>query len=232
MKRLLIIHAVIATVLCAALASARAEALEPNVAAFDLDGLTLSIAIDDFRRIYPGAELNEKTAARYCYGKKVRIDSLTRLGAVVRRDDVTIHVTFDQRVFGQGISTIKRDEGIEFDPSRFISLRDGLVRRYGPYTGLMVPDKMDPAGLIVGFEWVQRNVAYMSVTLHQDHTSDSGPIRQTTFLTRSLPGMEDHVVAAAYYRDAIRNFRENCARNSSHDVRLLDRPALGDAGVE
>ena len=212
MKRLLKNHAVIATVLCAALANARAEALEPNVANFDLDGLTLSTAIDDFRRIYPGAELNEKTAVRYCYGKKARIDSLARLGAVVQRDGVTIHVTFDQKVFGQGISTIKRDEGVEFDPSRFMSLRDGLVRRYGPYTGLMVPDKMDPAGLIVGFEWVQSGVAYMSVTLHRDHANGSGSIRQTTFLTRSLPGMEDHRIAAAYYRNAVQTFRKECAR--------------------
>ena len=157
-------------------------------------------------------ELSAKTAARYCYGKKVRIDSLTRLGAVVRRDDVTVHITFDHKVFGQGISTIKRDEGIEFDPSQFMSLRDGLVRRYGSYTGLMVPDKMDPAGLIVGFEWVQSGVAFMSVTLHRDHANGSGSIRQTTILTRSLPGMEDHRIAAAYYRNAVQTFREECAR--------------------
>ncbi len=212
MKRLQRFLVVIAAVFGTALASARAESLEPNVASFDLGGLMLSMPIDDFRQIYPRAELSEKTAARYCYGKKVRIDSLTRFGGVVRRDGATVHVTFDQKVFGQEISTIKRDEGIEFGPSRFTSLRDGLVRLYGPYTGIMVPDKMDPAGLIVGFEWVQKGVAYMSVTLHRDHANEFGPIRQTTFLTRSLPGMKDHGIAAAYYRDAVQNFREKCAR--------------------
>ena len=212
MERLLRIHVVSVAVLGAAMANAFAESLEPKVATFDLDGLTLSMPIDEFRQAYPGAELREKTAARYCYGKKVRIDSLTRLGGVVRRDGATVHVTFDQKVFGQEISTIKRDEGIEFGPSRFTSLRDGLVRLYGPYTGIMVPDKMDPAGLIVGFEWVQKGVAYMSVTLHRDHANEFGPIRQTTFLTRSLPGMKDHGIAAAYYRDAVQNFREKCAR--------------------
>jgi hypothetical protein len=52
----------------------------------------------------------------------------------------------------------------------------------------------------------------MSVTLHRDHANEFGPIRQTTFLTRSLPGMKDHGIAAAYYRDAVQNFREKCAR--------------------
>ena len=39
-----------------------------------------------------------------------------------------------------------------------------------------------------------------------------GHIHQTTFLTRSLPGMESHAIGAAYYRDAVQNFREKCAR--------------------
>ena len=194
------------------MSSSRAESPRPNVAIFEVDGLTLSMTIDDFRQLYPGAEITEMTAARYCYGEEVRIVSLTRLGAVIRRGSATVHVTFDHKYFGQGISTIKRDEVIEFDPSRFTSLRDGLVRLYGPYTGTKYPDKMDPAGLVVGFEWEQEGVAYLSVTIHRDHANDSGPIRQTTFLTRSLPGMEGHGVAAAYYRDAVKNFREKCAR--------------------
>ena len=216
MQRLLGIYVVtvvvMVTVLGLTMSNARAESPGPNVATFAVDGLTLSMPIDDFRQLHPGAEVTEKTAARYCYGKEVRINSLTRIGAVIRRGGATVHVTFDHKYFGQGISTIKRDEVIEFGPSRFTSLRDGLVRLYGPHTGIKVPDKMDPAGLIVGFEWVQKGVAYMSVTIHRDHASDSGPIRQTTFLTRSLPGIEDHSMAATYYRDAIQNFRENCAR--------------------
>ncbi len=212
MERLLRIHVVIVAVLGAAMANAFAESLGPKVATFDLDGLTLSMPIDEFRQAYPGAELREKMAARYCYGKKVRIDSLTRLDAVIRQGAATVHISFDHKYFGQGISTIKREERIEFGTSRFTSLRDGLVRLYGPYTGIKVPGKMEAAGLVVGFEWVQEGVAYMSVTLHRDHANDSGSIRQTTFLTRSLPGMEDHVIAAAYYRDAVQTFREKCAR--------------------
>ncbi len=206
------IHVVIIALLGLAMTSARADLPEPNVATFEVDGLTLSMPIDVFRRLYPEAEVTEKTAARYCYGEEVKIETLSRLGAVVRRGDATVHISFDYKFFGQGISTIKRDEVIEFDPSRFTSLRDGLVRHYGPFTGLKYPNKMDPAGLVVGFEWEQRGVAYLSVTIHRDHASDSGPIRQTTFLTRSLPGMEDQNIAAAYYRDAVQNFREKCAR--------------------
>ena len=194
------------------MSSTRAELPGPNVATFDVDGLTLSMPIDVFRQLYPEAEVTEKTAARYCYGEEVKIDPLSRLGAVIRRGDATVRITFDYEFFGQGISTIKRDEVIEFDPSRFTSLRDGLVRHYGPFTGIKYPDKMDPAGLVVGFEWEQKGVAYLSVTIHRDHASDSGAIRQTTFLTRSLPGMEDHSIAAAYYRDAVQSFREKCAR--------------------
>ncbi len=194
------------------MSSTRAELPGPNVATFDVDGLTLSMPIDVFRQLYPEAAVTEKTAARYCYGEEVKIDPLSRLGAVIRRGDATVRITFDYEFFGQGISTIKRDEVIEFDPSRFTSLRDGLVRHYGPFTGIKYPDKMDPAGLVVGFEWEQKGVAYLSVTIHRDHASDSGAIRQTTFLTRSLPGMEDHSIAAAYYRDAVQSFREKCAR--------------------
>ena len=206
------IHVVIVALFGLAMSSTRADLPEPNVATFDVDGLTLSMPIDVFRQLYPKAEVTEKTAARYCYGEEVRIDTLSRLGAVVRRGDATVHVSFDYKFFGQGISTIKRDEVIEFDPSRFTSLRDGLVRHYGPFTAIKYANKMDPAGLVVGFEWEQRGVAYLSVTIHRNYTSDSAPTRQTTFLTRSLPGMVDHTIAAAFYRDAVQNFREKCAR--------------------
>ncbi len=212
MEQLLRIHVVVVTLLGFAMSNTRAESPEPNVATFDVDGLALSMPIDEFRQLYPAVEVTENTATRYCYGEKVRIDSLTRLGAIVRRGGATVHITFGYKYFGQGISTIKRDEVIEFDLSRFTSLRDGLVRLYGPYTKIKYPDKMDPAGLVVGFEWEQKRVAYLSVTIHRDHANDSGPIRQTTFLTRSLPGMEGHSLAAAYYRDAVQNFREKCER--------------------
>lgn len=212
MQRMVRIHVVIVVVLGFAMSSAHADPPEPNVATFDVDGLKLSMPIDVFRRLYPEAEVTEKTAARYCYGEEVRINSLSRLGAVVRRGDATFHISFDYKIFGQRISTIKRDEAIEFDPSRFTSLRDGLVRHYGPYTAIKYPHKMDPAGLVVGFEWEQRGAAFLSVTIHRNHAGDSGLIRQTTLLTRSLPGMEDQSMAAAYYRDAVQNFREKCAR--------------------
>lgn len=217
MGRLLRIHIVVVAVMGFAMAHARAESPAPKVTAFDLDGLTLSMAIDDFRQLYPGAEVTEKTAARYCYGKKILIESLTRLGAVIRRGDATIHVAFDHKRFGQGVSTIKLDERIEFDSSRFSLLRERLVRHFGPYTGVKVPGKMDPAGLVVGFEWVQKGTAYMSVAIHRDPASESGAFRQTTFLTRALPGMAGHSMAAAYYRDTVRNFRENCAQRGRAD---------------
>ena len=203
---------VIVAVLGFAMSSARADLPEPNVANFDVDGLTLSMPIDEFRQKYPDAAIIEKTAARYCYGEEVEIKSLSRLGAVIRRGDATVHILFDYKFFGQRISTIKRDEVIEFDPFRFTSLRDRLVRLYGPYTRIKYPHKMDPAGLVVGFEWEQRGVAYLSVTIRRDHASESGAIHQTTFLTRSLPGMADQIMASAYYRNAVQNFRENCAR--------------------
>ena len=147
MERLLRFQFVIVAVLGFgfAMSNTRAESPGPNVATFDVDGLTLSMPIDDFRQLYPEIEITEKTAARYCYGKEVRIDPLTRLGAVVRRGGATVHITFDHKYFGQRISTIKRDEVIEFSPSLFTSLRDGLVRRYGPYTGIKYPDKIEPA---------------------------------------------------------------------------------------
>jgi hypothetical protein len=212
MKRLLGFHLVIATVLGFAMSGARAESPGPNVANFDVDGLVLSMPIDHFRRLYPEAQVTEKTAARYCYGEEVRIDSLSRLDAVIRRGGATVHIAFGYKNFGQGISTIKREEVIEFGPSQFSSLRDRLVGLYGPFTGLKHPEKMDPAGLVVGFEWEQKGIAYLSVTIHRDHSSESGPILQTTFLTRSLPGMKARSRAAAFYRDAVQNFREKCVR--------------------
>lgn len=206
------IRFVIVTVLGFAVSNTRAESQEPSVATFDVEGLTLSMPIDEFHQLYPEAEVTEKTAARYCYGKEVRIDPLTRLDAVVRGGGATVHVAFDHKYFGQRISTIKHDEVIEFSPSQYTSLRDGLVRHYGPYTGIRYPDKMDPADLVVGFEWIQIGIAYMSVTIHRDHANNSGPFRQTTFLTHSLPGMKAHGLAAVHYRKAVRKFRENCAR--------------------
>jgi hypothetical protein len=155
------------------------------------------MSVDEFRQLYPEAQFIEQTAARYCYGEEVNIGSLSRLDAIVRRGEATVHITFDYKFFGRRISQIKNVEVIEFDPSRFTSLRDRLVRLYGPYTGMKYPHKMDPAGLIVGFEWEQRGVAYLSITIHRDHASESGPIRQTTLLTRSLPDMEDQRKAAA-----------------------------------
>ena len=211
MQRILGIHIVTVAVLGFAMSSARAGLPEPDLATFDVDGLTLSMPVDVFRQLHPEAEVTKKTAARYCHGEEIKIDSLSRLSAIVRRLDATVHISFDYKSFGQGISTIKSDKVIEFDPSRFTSLRDRLVRHYGPFTGLKYPNKMDPSGLVVGFEWEQKGVAYFSVTIHRDHKDESGAILQTTFLTRSLPGMEEQSVAAAYYREAVQNFREKCA---------------------
>ena len=212
MERLSRIHLIFLAGLGFTMLESHAASPDPNVAGFDIGSLTLSMPFDDFRRLYPEAEVTEKTAARYCYGEEVRIDSLTRLDAVVQQGNATVYVTFDHKVFGNVITTIKRDEVIEFSPSRFTSLRDGLVRLYGPYTAIKFPDKMDPAGLVVGFQWEQKGVAYLSVTIHRGHANDSGPFHQTTFLTRSLPGMESNSIAAAYYRGAIQNFRDQCAR--------------------
>lgn len=211
MQRMLRIHIVFVAVLGLAMSSGRADLPEPNVATFNVDGLTLSMPIDIFRQLHPDAEVTEKTAVRYCHGEEVKIDSLSRLSAIVRRADATVHISFDYKSFGQRISTIKSDEVIEFDPSRFTSLSDQLVRHYGPFTGLKYPNKMDPSGLVVGFEWEQKGVAYLSVTIHRDHTDESGSIIQTTFLSHSLPGMEEQSIAAAYYRNAVQNFREKCA---------------------
>ena len=211
MQRMLGIHVVIVAILSFAMSSGRADLPEPNVATFNVDGLSLSMPIDIFRQLYSDAEVTEKTAVRYCHGEAVKIDSLSRLSAIVRRADATVHISFDYKSFGQGISTIKSDELIEFDPSRFSSLRDRLIRHYGPFTGLKYPNKMDPSGLVVGFEWEQKGVAYLSVTIHRDHTDESGATRQTTFLTRALPGMKNQSLAAAYYRLAVQNFREKCS---------------------
>ena len=212
MARLLRIHVVVVLVLGIATSNTRATSAEPNVAVFDVDGLTLSMSINDFRQLHPEAEVIEKTAARYCFGELVRIDPLARLEAVIRRVGSIVQITFDQKYFGQRISTIKLDEMIEFNPSRFTLLRRALIHLYGPYTRIKYPDKMEPAGLIIGFEWEQKGVAYLSVTIHRDHANDSDRIHQTTFLTRSLPGMEDHSIAAAYYRDAVQSFLGSCAR--------------------
>ena len=212
MQRMSGIHIVIVAALGFAMSSARAESPRPNVMAFDVDGLTLTMPIESLLLLYPEAQVTETTAVRYCHGEKVKIESLSRLGAVIRRGDATVHITFDYEFFGQGISTIQRDEVIDFDPSRFASMRDGLVRHYGPFTGIKYPDKMEPAGLVVGFEWEQKGVAFLSVTIHHDRQIDSDSIRQTTFLTRSLPGMEGHRMAAAYYRHEVQSFREKCAR--------------------
>jgi hypothetical protein len=130
----------------------------------------------------------------------------------IRQANATVNVTFDHKHFGHVISSIKRDEVIEFDPSRFTSLRDGLVSLYGPYKRIKYPNKMEPAGLIVGFEWKQRGIAYLSVSIHRDPADDSSPTHQTTFLTRSLPGMKSYSIAAAYYRETVQNFRDKCTR--------------------
>ena len=194
------------------MSESHAASPDPNVAGFNIASLNLSMPFDEFRRLYPDAVVTNKIAASYCYGRQVRIESLTRLDAVLQRGNATVYVAFDHKYFGHVISTIKRDEVIEFNPSRFTSLRDGLVRLYGPYTRIKYPDKMDPAGLVVGFEWEQKGAAFLSVTIHRGHAGDPDPIYQTTFLTRSLPGMESSRIAAAYYRDAIQNFRNKCAR--------------------
>ena len=57
MERLLRIHFVIVAVLGFAMSNTRAESPGPNVATFDVDGMTLSMHIDDFRQLYPAAEV-------------------------------------------------------------------------------------------------------------------------------------------------------------------------------
>lgn len=222
MCKLANIFRAVAIVTCLAIPELRAEPHETGNAAesarsLSIGGLRLSLPLDDFRRFHSDAVLKKLAATGYCRGEAVEINELNRFDAVWRQGESTTWIKFGYARFRHGITTVMHEEAIAFEASEFAPFRREAVRRYGPFTRIRYPLKMNPSGLIVGLEWEIEGVAFFSIAIHRDYANGSDAIKKTTFLTGSLPGMRRHALAAAHYRRTVAKFRASCSETiSSH----------------
>ncbi len=189
-------------------AGAQASEKKPLQIAGTFPGMHLQA----FRMLHGNATIIRTPAVRYCYGRPVVLKEHERLAAVVPRGDTTLKVKFEREGSDYRISTINLQKKISPRPERIVEIRDRLLRKFGPVDRVLRRRKMEPAGLIVGFQWEVPGVALLTARFHRDHGEDP----ERFYLTRTLarPAAASRRSSTTLrHRNAVRAFRDRCMRD-------------------
>jgi len=178
-------------------------------------GIGLSTSLTAFVERYPEARVERFEAVRYCHGEAVAIAPLLRVAADVTVANRRIEVEFRHRGGSLRAVRVLGDRILPTEMPDFAAIRADLVARHGAYDRRVVHRKMEPAGLLFGFEWQRGDMALLSVTVHRDHSANSGHLIETALLTDQLPGMHPALEAAARKRSAIGQFHQACAQRAA-----------------
>ncbi|MDH3740815.1 MAG: hypothetical protein OER56_04385 [Hyphomicrobiales bacterium] len=164
------------------LASTSASAGEKHT--FAVAGVALGMDYERVRTIYPASEVEEQAANCYRYGSAVRDPSMTRRVLRHRGYAGVLTMTFASPRRGGRLLRIHYDRRV--DPSGFEArqLLDGLTTQYGAYDRILHRRKMEPAGRIIGFEWLKPGGASLRVILRNDHHAGPDALH-LSFLARS-----------------------------------------------
>jgi len=195
---------------CAVALVIDAGAAKSQRSGFEMSGLRLGMSLDVFRRDRPTAKIVRKVPVRYCFGTPVAMHTLTRFEAIVETGGSELEINFGRGTGRDRITSIRWKTIATEDPSRIAHVRDRLMRRYGPPDRTLVPHKMEPAGLIVGFEWSRPPDAFLRVTLRRDHERDPDRVYLTMYLTDTLPGPPTVRRVSRRYRETLAAFYKKC----------------------
>jgi hypothetical protein len=186
---------------------------------FSVGEMRLGMGLAEFERATPVVRITRHEGGRFCYGRRIVLDELGWASAVGTTGDVSIRATF-RKIDGRlRLTSLLRIEAFDFQVRDLTYLQNRLQRRYGPFSRLLVRRKMEPAGRIIGFEWLRPTEARLSVVVREDHGANSGQILLETLLTGSLPGMRMARALALQNQTAIEAFHRQCrmATNRSGD---------------
>ncbi|MDH3701274.1 MAG: hypothetical protein OEU46_08160 [Alphaproteobacteria bacterium] len=189
-------------------AGAQASERKPLQIAGTYPGMRLQA----FRMLHGNATIIRTPAVRYCYGRPVVLKEHGRLAAVVSHEDATLKVHFERDGADYRISTIKLRKKISPRPERIVEMRDNLILKFGPVNRILRRRKMEPAGLIVGFQWEVPSVALLTAKFHRDHAEDPGRFYLTSTLARPAAAFR-RPPAALRHRKILRKFRDRCIRD-------------------
>lgn len=177
-----------------------------------LAGTFPGMQLHAFRMLHDNATITRKTAVRYCYGQPIVLKDHARVEAVVALGRATLKVKFKRHGAGYQISAIELREQISPRPEQIRKIRDGFMRKFGPISEILRRRKMEPAGLIVGFQWNVPGVAVLTAKVHRDHAEDPERFYLTSILVKPATEIRTSQHAGMRYRNVIREFRDRCFR--------------------
>ncbi len=151
-------------------------------------GLYPGMRFEAFRLLHGEAAITGTTPVRYCYGRTLALPELSRLEATAALGHASLVVAFEQHHAEYRISTIRMREEVSFRPERIRRIRDALVQRFGPVDRILRRRKLEPAGLIVGFQWHVPGVALLTAKIHRDHAEDPERVYLTSTLVSTASG--------------------------------------------
>jgi len=151
---------------------------------FTVAGVALGMEFGSVVALYPAAKIDDEAANCYSYGRRINIPALTR-HVLRHHDDIgDLTLRFAPPSDGGRLSGIHYDRPVDRSTLSIRELVDDLSARYGPYDRILHRRKMEPAGRIVGFEWLRSDGATLRAVLRQDFGNGSDEIRMT-LLARS-----------------------------------------------
>ena len=193
-------------------------------------GLFPGMRLHAFRMVYGNATITRTTPIRYCYGQPIALKKVSRIDAIVPLGRTTINVGFERIGDDYQISTVKLQEEIYPRPGRILEplieqiskIRDELFKKFGPADRILRRRKMEPAGLIVGFQWNVPRVASLTAKIHRDHHRDPDRIYLTTHLTSSVRDPWRAQSARRGNRRTINAFHEWCRKRGRRPASNLE----------
>lgn len=160
-----------------------------TAAEFGIAGVALGMDIEQVLNIYPAAKIERPVANCYSYGQAISIPGLTR--RILRHHDRNGNLTLDFAPPNAGgkLAQVYYDRPISLSPAEIRKLIERLSTRYGPYDRILRRRKMEPAGRIVGFEWLRVDGATLRVVLRHDfgHGDDSMRLNVVAKSTMPVP---------------------------------------------
>jgi hypothetical protein len=178
-----------------------------------IGGIGLSTSLNAFVERYPEARIERFEAVRFCLGEAVAIAPLLRVAGSVTVANRRLEVEFRRRGDALRAMRVSAERILPVEPPDYAAIRAEMVARHGAYDRRIVHRKMEPAGLLFGFEWQRGETAMLRVTVHRDHSAASGHLIETALLTDQLPGMRPAVEAATRNRRVIGQFHRTCAQH-------------------
>ena len=145
-------------------------------------GLRLAMTLQAFTQRYPEAVVTVSRPELFCHQERLVADRVESAKAQWAEGHTWITAHFHRQDADLLLHSVEYQHPLAFHPDDFEALRREVSQRFGPYSRLLLPSKLEAARLIVGFEWSTDPAYLLTYRVHGDTHSGSND----TFVTQRL----------------------------------------------